>query len=47
MKKEQPYTVTKSLKKYLKTFRVDKEALADGRVKVGDQVVFLRYVVLK
>ena len=45
--KEQPYTVTKSLKKYLKTFRVDKEALADGRVKVGDQVVFLRYVVLK
>lgn len=45
--KEQPYTVTKSLKKYLKTFRVDEKALKEGTVKTGDQVVFLRYVVLK
>lgn len=28
--------VMKSLKKYLKIFRVDKEVLVDGRVKVGD-----------
>ena len=45
--KEQPYTVTKSLKKYLKTFRVDEKALKEGTVKTGDQVVFLRYEVLK
>ena len=45
--KVQPYTVTKSLKKYLETFRVDEKALKEGTVKTGDQVVFLRYVVLK
>lgn len=45
--KEQPYTVEKALKKYLKTFRVSQEALKQGNPKAGEAVVFLRYVVLR
>lgn len=45
--KEQNYDVKRSLTKYLKTYRVQADALKDGTVKTGEQVVFLRYVVLR
>ena len=42
--KKQPLLITNKIDKCLKTFRVKPEWIASGRVKVGENIVFLRFL---
>jgi hypothetical protein len=42
--KKQPLLITNKIDKCLKTFRVKPEWIASERVKVGENIVFLRFL---
>ena len=42
--KKQPSLITNKIDKFLKTFRVKPEWIASGKVKTGENIVFLRFL---